>query len=209
MTEREVTAQNLIDAGIALFGEHGFKATTTRMIADQAGANIGSIAYYFGNKEGLYLAIAKAINERLTEKLSLDQLPDPGALPKDQVRERLIQTLNRMVDLFVADQEAEQWMMFIQREQIAPSPAFDHLYNNAFSTLHCFLTSLIARLRKLPAEHTHAILQAHLLVGQMSFLLTGKNALLRRLGSKKRQLEQTAIREVKNIIATHVANLER
>lgn len=207
MAEREVTAQKLIDAGIKLFGEHGFKATTTRMIADKAGANIGSIAYYFGNKKGLYLAIAQTINKHLTEKLKLDRLRSPANIPDEQISTELIQLLQRLVDLFAADPEAEKWLLFMQREQISPSQAFDQLYENSFQTVHYFLTSLIARLCQLPAEHPQAILQAHLLVGQVSFLLVGRTSLLRRLGSQQSQLDHSTIADIKKIVAQHIENL--
>ena len=51
----------LIEAGMDLFGEYGFKGATTRMIADQAEVNISAIAYYFGGKEELYYAVAEFI----------------------------------------------------------------------------------------------------------------------------------------------------
>ena len=40
-----------------LFAELGFDATSTRLIAKEAGVNIAMLHYYFGGKEGLYLAI--------------------------------------------------------------------------------------------------------------------------------------------------------
>ncbi len=57
------TRAALIQAALRLFGQKGFDGTSTREIATAAGANIGSIAYHFGGKEGLHTATADHIVE--------------------------------------------------------------------------------------------------------------------------------------------------
>ena len=52
----EARAQ-LIRAAIKLFSDKGFAKTSTREIAQAAGANIAAISYYFGDKAGLYRAV--------------------------------------------------------------------------------------------------------------------------------------------------------
>ena len=54
----EQTRAALIRAALRLFGSQGFDGTSTREIAAAAKANIGSIAYHFGGKEGLRTACA-------------------------------------------------------------------------------------------------------------------------------------------------------
>lgn len=44
----------LLQAALDCFLADEYQNVTTRKIADQAGANIAMIRYYFGNKEGLY-----------------------------------------------------------------------------------------------------------------------------------------------------------
>ena len=51
----------LIHAAVEVFGESGLEAATTRDIAQRAQQNIAAIAYYFGGKEGLYLAVVEHI----------------------------------------------------------------------------------------------------------------------------------------------------
>ncbi len=48
--------QRLLFSALSLFAEKGFSQTSTREIALAAGANIGAISYYFGDKAGLYRA---------------------------------------------------------------------------------------------------------------------------------------------------------
>ena len=47
----------LIRAGLRVFSRIGFDAARTRDIAVEAGVNQALIAYHFGGKRGLYLAI--------------------------------------------------------------------------------------------------------------------------------------------------------
>lgn len=51
-----VAKRNLLTSALRLFAEKGFAKTSTREIAQAAGANIAAISYYFGDKEGLYRA---------------------------------------------------------------------------------------------------------------------------------------------------------
>jgi TetR/AcrR family transcriptional regulator, regulator of cefoperazone and chloramphenicol sensitivity len=48
---------HLLLTALRLFAEKGFAKTSTREIAQAAGANIAAIRYYFGDKAGLYRAV--------------------------------------------------------------------------------------------------------------------------------------------------------
>jgi len=49
--------ERLLQAALRCFAEHGFEKTSTRMIAQAAGANLAAIRYYFGDKAGIYRAV--------------------------------------------------------------------------------------------------------------------------------------------------------
>jgi TetR/AcrR family transcriptional regulator, regulator of cefoperazone and chloramphenicol sensitivity len=52
----ESARNRILGVALRLFAENGFKKTSVREIAKQSHANIASISYYFGDKEGLYKA---------------------------------------------------------------------------------------------------------------------------------------------------------
>lgn len=204
------TAENLIHAGIDLFGEHGFSSTTTRMIATAAGANIGSIAYYFGNKHGLYLASARHISTRLREHLQLAEMgityQHAGHLNRQQAIDLLIALVRRMVRLFMEKPEARRWLMMVMREQANPSEAFDILYEDAFEKAHVTVTTLISVLISLAPDDHRVIVEAHALVGQIVFLLIGRTPLLRRLDAGDSFAPET-IELAETVVAGHVLRL--
>lgn len=54
--EREI-ATKILTAAAELFGERGYKGTTTRALAERAGVNEVTIFRYFGNKQGVLKAL--------------------------------------------------------------------------------------------------------------------------------------------------------
>ena len=204
------TSGNLIQAGIDLFGEHGFRSTTTRMIATAAGANIGSIAYYFGNKHGLYLAAARHISTRLREDLQLEEMgityQHAETLGQADAREQLENLVRRMVHLFMERPEARRWLMLVMREQANPSEAFDILYRDAFEKAHITVTTLVSVLMSLSPSDQRVILEAHTLVGQIVFFLVGRVPLLRRLGASD-QFDPDTVRQAEEVVVSHVRGI--
>lgn len=202
------TRQRLIDAGIRLFGEQGFKGTTTRQLAEAAGANIGSIAYHFGNKHGLYLAAARYIAAALGQRLGLSPPPiDAATLPMDTAdARRALQTFfQHMVRVFTEDPDCRRWMLMVMREQAQPGEAFDILYDDAFGHLQKRVSALIARIIDRPQESRRVIIETHTLVGQALFLLIGREALLRRLGLTR--FDADTLADIDAVIERHLNQL--
>jgi len=61
VTHAEDTKARLISAARRLFAERGYVATSTRMIAKEAGVNLGGIQYHFGSKEELHRQVLRAV----------------------------------------------------------------------------------------------------------------------------------------------------
>ncbi len=79
------TAVRILDAALPVFAQHGFAGASTRALAAAAGVNIATIAYHFGDKQGLYDAVVDHIYARLLQL----ELPPPdqlGADPAARVR---------------------------------------------------------------------------------------------------------------------------
>lgn len=62
MTERR---DQILDAVLPVFAAHGFAGATTRTLAAAAGVNVSTLAWHFGDKQGLYDAAVDRIYDRL------------------------------------------------------------------------------------------------------------------------------------------------
>jgi AcrR family transcriptional regulator len=78
------TRTALLLAAMACFSERGFDGASMRMIADRAQRPLSLLAHYFGNKEGLYLAVFNLIFDRLYVELKTNPIPDAGFQPVDK-----------------------------------------------------------------------------------------------------------------------------
>src|SRR2546426_2395230 len=80
------TKERILDAAETLFMEHGFEATSVRLITAAAGANLAAANYHFGSKEELFRAVlTRRLDPMNQERVELlgrfehDAAPDPLA----------------------------------------------------------------------------------------------------------------------------------
>jgi AcrR family transcriptional regulator len=64
MSDTDTRARILAEA-LPLFAASGFAGTSVRRIAAAAGVNVATLAYHFGDKEGLYLAVIEGLYAEL------------------------------------------------------------------------------------------------------------------------------------------------
>lgn len=201
------TAENLLLVGMRLFGELGFKATTTRMIAEEANSNIGSIAYYFGNKRNLYRAILAHIAERMQEKFRLDEIERQDRSRTFSSDEEAIDALQDIVRLlvqtFTAGGEAGRWMLLVMREQADPSDEYNLLYDGVFDRVYNILGVRIAYLKRRAVDDIDVTIESHTLIGQIVFFLVGKNPILRRLGGID-GFDEHMLKKIEASVLSHV-----
>ncbi|MCA8942274.1 MAG: TetR family transcriptional regulator [Planctomycetes bacterium] len=63
MSKAERTREKILDAALELFREHGYEATTMRMVAEQAGVSTGNAYYYFASKDMLLQAFYREVHD--------------------------------------------------------------------------------------------------------------------------------------------------
>lgn len=56
LTKAQVTRQHLVDTTVRLLRQHGFEATTMRMLATEAGVSVGNAYHHFPSKDHLVQA---------------------------------------------------------------------------------------------------------------------------------------------------------
>jgi len=70
-SKSEITAEKILTAAFKCIAAKGCNSVTLREIAQEAGVVLSQLNYYFVNKEGLFSAVIKAMQQTYTDGLDL------------------------------------------------------------------------------------------------------------------------------------------
>jgi len=182
----EQTRTALVHAALSLFGAKGFDGTSTREIATRANANIGSIAYHFGGKDGLRTAVAdyivKTIGDIAGAALGRLDASEGQPLDRQAARTQLSDVLEAMMGFILTQPEAGEIVPFILRELSQPTAALDRIYDGVFEPTHRRLCAIWEAATGEPAESDETKLVIFTLIGQVVYFRIGREAIMRRMG---------------------------
>ncbi|MBB6467697.1 CerR family C-terminal domain-containing protein [Aminobacter carboxidus] len=181
----DATRMALVMAALKLFGRQGFDGTSTREIATAANANIGSIAYHFGGKEGLRLAAADHVVTTI-QTVARQALGNTGpALPQaptpEEAEAQIEAAVERMVGFMVARPEAGEIVQFVLRELSTPTDALDRIYSGVFEPVHRRLCQLWAAATGEEAESERVRISVFMMIGQVVYFRIARAAVMRRM----------------------------
>ncbi|TIR17557.1 MAG: DUF1956 domain-containing protein [Mesorhizobium sp.] len=203
-TTAEQTRAALVHAALKLFGRQGFDGTSTRQIAAEAKANIGSIAYHFGGKEGLRAAAADFIVETIQgiAGQALGGAQATVTASPEAARAQLFAALERMVGFVVVSPQAGEIVQFVLRELSHPTAALDRIYAGVFEPTHRRLCQIWEQATGEPAESEATRLTVFTLIGQVIYFRIGREAVMRRMGWR-----EIGEKEAAKVVAVTTGNL--
>ncbi|GIZ52082.1 TetR/AcrR family transcriptional regulator [Noviherbaspirillum aridicola] len=149
-TEKKSRKQEILDAALACFTEHGIDATTVEMIRERSGASVGSLYHHFGSKESIAAA------------LYVESLAGHHALQKDMLaraktaEDGIRAAVRAYVDWISGNPEKARFVLY-SRSAISKSDAgaalLEHSRAQAGEILQWFQPHIAAgRMKKLPRE---------------------------------------------------------
>jgi len=187
----DLTREKLLTASIDVFGRYGFDGATTRMLTDAAGVNQQAIPYYFGSKEGLYIATAEFIAQQIGVHVSpmrekvrgrFLQADESGrSVDEGEARALLTQIVETVAALFVS-KESEPWARFLIREQMYPTEAFRRIYDAVMSPMFDVVGRLVAILLNDDPMSEHIRLRTMSLLGSVLVFRMAHAAVMTKLG---------------------------
>ncbi|VCU71051.1 putative DNA-binding transcriptional regulator [Pigmentiphaga humi] len=194
----------LIVAGIAEFSERGVDGASARRIAERAGQNVAAIAYYFGNKEGLYRAIATYAVEVVTRRTGplLDEIEAYLAGGKNSPARCLDYLLRMLSSTLSGNDELVALTQLIVREQTHPTDAFEILFRGALERPHRVGTALVAAYAGGKADDPSFVIHYHLILSSMLGLRVARQTLLRR--TEWTDIGDVERRQIAEILTEHV-----
>lgn len=135
-----VEARNrLLLVALALFAAKGYAKTSTREIAKAAGMNLSSIAYYFGDKAGLYRAV---YNDPMgCGPASLDAFMQPNL----SLRAALFEFLKGFAEPLKQGDLAQQMLQLHFREMLEPVGLWQEHIDQFIAPMHHGLVAVLQR----------------------------------------------------------------
>ncbi|MDR2240771.1 MAG: TetR family transcriptional regulator [Zoogloeaceae bacterium] len=173
------TRARILDAAELLFVEHGFEATTLRMITSRAKVNLASVNYHFGSKEAL---IQDVFRRRLTwlneaRLAALDELEAEakGAPLKPR---QIIDAFFGVPLRVAADTEhgGHTFMRLLGRTYTEPATFVRQFLADEYAAVvPRFKQALFRALPDVPPEEI--LWRFHFMLGAMSYAIAGVDAL--------------------------------
>jgi AcrR family transcriptional regulator len=125
----------LFRAAIELFNRRGYPATTVREIVEAAGVTKPVLYYYFGSKEGIYLALLEEARKAFQSHV------DAVRESQGRVRERIFRLARRLFLLFQENIEVVRLVHAIYYGPPQGAPPFD--FDSFYHTFQDVLEHLI------------------------------------------------------------------
>lgn len=135
--------QRLLDIAIEQFGQHGLEGVSTREIAAAANTAMSSITYHYGGKEGLYLAAADEVAKQMADGASLAAFEQVAAAGDPTAARGAIADIMRAFLTQLQRPQSNSWALFIMREQLNPTAAFERIYAGPMGQTGQVLVDLI------------------------------------------------------------------
>lgn len=183
------TRQRMLLVALDLFGRHGFDATTTRMLTQAAGVNLGAIPYHFGSKEALYAEAAEHLARFIAQQQepALSRLQDAAARTHDRqaLIDLLVAFLCTHARTLLAGDVPSSWVQFFLRahnEQGEHGQAFERIFAEVLEPAHVEVCRIVSRICDRPAHAFEVRALACLAFHQVMGLGLSDTVLLRRMG---------------------------
>lgn len=178
-THVAATKDRILDAAEALFMEHGFEATSLRLITQAAGVNLAAVNYHFGSKEELFEAVLTRrldpmTQARLARLDKYEQAVSPAALGCERILAALF-----IPALELARDPARGGVNFLRllgRAYADPAPFIRQFLSVQYAPMIARFKDAFARaLPHLPRRELSWRL--HFIMGALSYTLAGTDAL--------------------------------
>ncbi|CAG0998766.1 MAG: TetR/AcrR family transcriptional regulator [Burkholderiales bacterium] len=173
------TKERILDAGEALFMEHGFEATSLRQITAAAGVNLAAVNYHFGSKEELFQAVlTRRLDPMNAERVLLLEHYERETAGQMLSCERILNAMFIPALRLARDNQrgGKNFLRLLGRAYADPAPFIRHFLSEQYAPMIARFKSAFSRaLPHLPKKEL--VWRLHFLMGAMSYTLAGTDAL--------------------------------
>jgi AcrR family transcriptional regulator len=157
------TRARVLKAAARLFAERGFNHVSIRDICREAGSNVASVNYHFGDKMGLYRELIGVVADEMNDGKIGAFEAGAGQQPEEQLRAYIRGFLHQLLD---QNPEATSWLeKLIARETAEPTQAVDLIIEKGIKPAAARLNKLVSEVMRLPANDSRVFLGASAVQG--------------------------------------------
>ena len=142
------TRSRLLEAAAEVFSDQGFRHARVSDICQRAQANIAAVNYHFGDKEQLYAAVIRLLNEETQASASFLMIGSE-AHPEDQLRTFIRGLLYPLLQTGPSTRLAK----LMAWEMIEPTAALDYMIENVIRPINSVLEGIVSGIMGLPVGH--------------------------------------------------------
>jgi AcrR family transcriptional regulator len=154
--KNDSTYERLILAGLKLFSEYGYDATSTRMIAQEAGVNLSAISFHFSGKERLLNACLEFVAEKTANYYGMISVKISGLLERESItKEEVYDCLCEIVKLQIIVAFGRQYrssLKLIYWEHVHSMQGYHPVTATLFEKIEKSMAMLIVAATDIPYE---------------------------------------------------------
>ncbi|HYX65680.1 MAG TPA: TetR/AcrR family transcriptional regulator [Burkholderiales bacterium] len=165
------TRTRILDAAEELFMQHGFEATSMRLLTAKAGVNLAAVNYHFGSKDALIEAVFRRrldpMNQARVAELEKVEAQPGAAAPEAIIRAFLSPTLKLVED---AKGGGRNFIRLLGRTYTEPTKAIRQLIGQMYApVMDRFKAALERALPQMPREEL--VWRMHFMFGTLAYTL--------------------------------------
>ncbi len=178
-TELGDTKSRILDAAEELFMEHGFEATSLRLITTAAGVNLAAANYHFGSKEELFQAVlTRRLDPMNRDRMALLAAYEASSGGRTLTCEKIISAMFIPALKLARDHEqgGKNFLRLLGRAYADPAPFIREFLSTQYAEMiGRFRAAFGLALPQLPREEVSWRL--HFAMGALSYTLAGTEGL--------------------------------
>ena len=173
------TKSKILDAAEELFMEHGFEATSLRLITTAAGVNLAAVNYHFGSKEELFQAVlTRRLDPMNQDRMHLLSTYETAAAGKALTCEKILAAMFIPALKLARDHEqgGKNFLRLLGRAYADPAPFIREFLATQYREMIArFRAAFSNALPHIPREELSWRL--HFVMGALSYTLAGADML--------------------------------
>lgn len=173
------TKSKILDAAEELFMEHGFEATSLRLITTAAVVNLAAVNYHFGSKEELFQAVlTRRLDPMNQDRMQLLSAYETAAAGKPLTCEKILAAMFIPALRLARDHEqgGKNFLRLLGRAYADPAPFIREFLSNQYREMIARFRAAFSRaLPGIPREELSWRL--HFVMGALSYTLAGADML--------------------------------